>query len=87
VCFAFDPAPGYPAWRVEKNRRLLAGYASAAREVCARLRAERRPIMRSAVLRAAGVPQSLGYLTPRANLVNIIECRGGAAVGAPLGPT
>jgi hypothetical protein len=82
VCFAFDPAPGYPAWRVEKNRRLLAHYADAVSITCADFVRHHSRISQRSVFRAAGVPQSLGYFTQRAGLVQRVEnAREAAAAG------
>lgn len=91
VCFAFDPAPGYPGWRVEKNRRLLARYAQLVRDSCRRFQRDHRKLSRRSILRAAGVPQSLSYLTPRAGLGFIVDTACGeagsqaAAVGCVTG--
>lgn len=73
VCFAFDSAPGYPAWRAEKHRRSLARYADAVSITCATFVREHKPISHRAIFRAAGVPQSIGYATQRAGLAQLVE--------------
>lgn len=82
VRFAFDEAPGYPAWRAARNRERLAAARERLRVVCE----EHRPSRLSAdhAFALASVPRTLSYMTPRAGLLAVIAAAG---TERPAGPS
>lgn len=73
VVFAFDPIPGYPAWRAFRNARRLEALRAAVTRACTDSKRTGNRGTANIVFDRAGVPRSFAYYSDRAGLLAIVR--------------
>ena len=73
ILFSFDRVPGYPISRASAHAARLVNLRKKVDDACAQAVRNNQKVVQTHILRTAGVPKAIAYLSKRAGLVDVIH--------------